>query len=350
VVYQTDLGAEMGKSTRRKRELYGGSIADTGGGMSTPSVTGLIASPSLGTPQGTTSEVGSADLQALQAAGQYVDPYEARALNYKQAGRRFPDPQGAQRSLYYQNKIRTQTANMPWIGSESPYGAASVAGVRQTQQGIIGKSDPRTDFYPDSRIKAEMKVNVWNDEWGAAGVGYRRAGLLSSGTMEQAVSKEFPWLSLGMSRGSNDSSAIITARAGMSEGGAVSTRTFFVGGGFTSCLYLAGYDNVSVTIDAITGTNPEVGFAWVVEGNQGGNLNLYRPFNVTVGMVGAPQSVPEGSFEVVPAATDAAWNWTATLAPGFTILGVTAGVKNPVLGNLYTPAAVNSVTWILRPI
>jgi hypothetical protein len=196
-----------------------------------------------------------------------------------------------------------------------------------------------------------MKVNVWNDEWGAAGVGYRRAGLLSSvSTMEQAVPKEFPWISLGMSRGSNDSSAIITARAGMSEGGAVSTRTFFVGGGFTSCLYLAGYDNVSISVDALAGTNPEVGFAWVVEGNQGGNLNLYRPFNVTGAMVGVPQAVPEGAFEIVPAATDAGWNWTAPLVAGFTIGGITANVKSPVLGNIYTPAAVNSVTWVLRPI
>ena len=328
---------------RRKRDLYGGLIGGT-------TLSGMTSAAGITAPIGSASEPNGYDLQALKYAGQHADPYEQMALNYKQAGRRFPDPQGAERSLYYRDKIRTQTSNMPWIGSESPYGAASVAGVRQTQQGIIGKSDPRTDYYPDSRIKADMKVNVWNDEWGAAGIGFRRSGSLTTGTMEQAVNNDFPWLQLGIPVANSANSAIVRIQAGMSEGGMESIRTFFLGGGFTVALYLAGYDNVRLTVTNVNPAGVVVGFAWVVEGNQGGNLSIYRPFIVTAGMIGVPQPVPQGAFEMVPAATDPAWSWTAPLVPGFAINGITAGATQPVLGNLYTPGIANNITWILRPI
>jgi hypothetical protein len=340
---------------RKRRNLYGSmSVASPGMGMQqagtlAPASTGASSSLTA-QPGGFAPQPGSVnyDLAALKYAGQHADPYEQIALNYKQAGRRFPTPEGAARSLYYADVIRESNPGYAWL-AEEPYSAASVAGIRHTHFGIKAPTDPRLDYYEDARIKAEMKANYFQDEWGIAGIGYRRSGLLTSGTFEQAVPKAFPWLALEASRTTASDSAQITVVAGMSEGGSTMSRTFFLGGGFTACFLVDGYDNVSVTLDA-TSPGTEVKFAWVISGNQGGDLNLYRPFEVTAPMVGVAQPVPEGAYKVITAATDAAWSWGTGLIPGFAITGVTAATENPVLGSTYTPGIVNDVTWVLRPI
>lgn len=311
----------------------------------------------------------------------YDDPYETTAASERDLGRRFPDPYAAvaaeQRML---NELIARSPYGPTVPSAKiplfvgapedtftnmrpdnvVWNSHEVAGRRTTFEGTVGRVSPYASLerntFNDARRYAAFKESGSRDgtsyEWHIAEMARRTSGLLTANgeSFSQHVFKDRPVLILRARGGA----ARMAIRAGLTNGGAESLRTFIIGGGFTAQLRLAAWDNVRVQIIGIE-AGSAIHFAWVEDCQQGGDQTLY----VTEGLVaGQISRIPEGAYSVVLENQDNVWLWTVDppdpqnpggAAPGNMTVLIPANTPTPVLATQATPSINNDAVFFLRP-
>jgi hypothetical protein len=290
-----------------------------------------------------------------------VDPYADVAAREREMGFRHPTPYAAVAAAAVE-------AGMAWHGPSRPapawnpnvapggylFGAGSVAGEHTTPWGTEGRvADPYGERIWDIRQRMNYKETGGGRDPAVPNADLqqsqaRMSGRLTVGeTMAQRVPSGRAWLSIR-----TPTSAKCTVTAQMS-GGFEQSRTFWVGGGSIAAFMLADYESMKLEVLSGDTSSAQVQFAWVSQGLEAGNQQLYLP---EVIVAGGPRDVPEGAFAVIVNTPDAAWSWTQPGVAGFAItpgvVAVASGVSasNPVSGSRYTASIGNNITWLLRPI
>lgn len=280
-------------------------------------------------------------IEALSAPG-ILTNYELQAYQERMVGRRFPRPYEA---------ARVTRARPPFPFPDShyheTYRAPFVQGARQTAWGDFGKPVPEghENFYePRSRIAPEMGKGrtpgtFWDKDFSEKR--FRMSGRLDAvgEQLSSYVHPEWPNLQLVCA----DGMAQIGMAVGHADGGFASTRTFVIGGGFTSAFALGGYTSVRVNVLQLD-AGAQVRFVWMNQNVTASNRDLYLPQAIAAAIT----AVPDGAFQVVLQNADAGWVWTNTVGSNIN-QNIAAGVAVDVLGGFYTPTGINSAMWIIRP-
>lgn len=289
-----------------------------------------------------------------------ADPYADIVAREREMGFRHPTPYAAVAAAAVEAGVQWNARpNAPALPPNvfpngALYGAGSVAGEHVTPWGTEGRvADPYGERIWDIRQRMNYKETSGGRD---PAVPYedlqqsqaRMSGRLTVGeTMAQRVPSGRAWLVIRTT-----SSAKCKVSAQMS-GGFEQARTFWVGGGSVASFMLADYESMKLEVLDGDTSSAQVQFAWVAQGLEAGNQQLYLP---EVIIAGAARDVPEGAFAVIVNTPDAAWTWTQPGVAGFSIatgvVAVTSGVAatNPVSGSQYAPSIGNQVTWLLRPI
>lgn len=310
------------------------------------------------------------DAVANQYRQDQADPYADLAAREREMGYRHPSPYAAVAAAAVEAGVRFQEparrsplANMPDLSGGAIYDPLNIAGQRGTMFGTHGWTvDPNGLEIWSARQFAGMQASGGRDpnvvpQDVQDGSGRRVSGRMTNGeTMSQRVPKGRPWLVL---RTTESAMCKVTA---MMSGGFEQERTFWIGGGSTASFLLNDYESAAVEVLGGTSASTVVQFAWVSEGMQAGNQDLYLPEVIAAsGFDGSGNplfvAVPEGAYQVSPATTDALWLWDQPGVTGYqNAVGVSAGgaasgsTRNPVNGSRYHANVANSLMWILRPI
>lgn len=288
------------------------------------------------------------------------DPYAGIVAREREMGVRFPTPYAAVAAAAVQAGVEwhgVRRAEPPVPPNMAPagylYGPGSVAGQHGTLWGTEGRvADPYGERIWDARQQANYREGGGRDPAVPSAdlqqSNARMSGRLTVGeTMAQRVPTGRAWLSL---RTPTSAKCKVTAQM---SGGFEQSRTFWIGGGSVGAFMLADYESMKLEVLDGDTTAAQVQFAWVAQGLEAGNQQLYLP---EVIVAGAARDVPEGAFAVIVNTPDAGWTWTQPGIAAFSIasgvVAVTSGVSatNPVSGAQYAPSVNNKVTWLLRPI
>jgi hypothetical protein len=303
------------------------------------------------------------DAVAAQYRSNLRDPYADVAARAREMGARFPGAYEAvaadaiQAGVAWSQPARPQPlARMPDLSGDNIFDAANLAGQRTSMFGSHGLD---ADVYGANTMDARQWANFEatgsrNPQVPNADLqedaGRRVSGRLANlETMSQRVPKGRPWLTL---RTTASAHCRVTAQM---SGGFEQSREFWIGGGSTASFLLGDYESATVEVLGASPTTTQVQFAWIGEGMQAGNQELYLPQAITPS---APLfvAVPEGAFAVSAGQPDAFWTWDQPGVVGYSgtvgIASVSSGVaaRNPVLGSRFMSGVVNQIMWILRPI
>jgi len=296
------------------------------------------------------------------------DPYAELAARETDMGYRYPDAYSAAAAAATQVPWMEKPARaveapppdlLPWIGPQATVPARGWAGQRITSFGTSGVDLKPWPTEWDARhkmgfIPTGSRDAGYSPEWDTPDRHRRVSGRLEGlQTQDQHVFKERPWLSLRAANGT----CHVRLTAGMS-GGMEAVREFFVGRGWTCTFMLAEYDHLKIEILEIDAVTTQLQYAWLGDGMQAGDQNLYLPQKIVLAQVGVPQPVPEAAYGVYTSIFDVAWTWTTPLigntqASGIasSAVGATIPVQfNAVLGVFFTPSIINDVVWVLRTI
>jgi hypothetical protein len=282
-------------------------------------------------------------------------PYEAVAANYRQQGRRFPEPYAA--AIEDVSRFNAQISDLAnsYVGTEQAYSAADVMGRRRTLQGVYGKSGVNQQDMASARqrfgyVQTGERSPFFTNEWDKSSIEVRNSGRLVIGDkgFNTMVPAGRPWITINCAEGA----ANLNFVAQMS-GGATFFRNFMVGGGWTAEFYLPGFETVGMRINDTVGGGNRITYSWTTNSVQE-DQNVYLAEVKPAGTY----AVPTGAYEYYVQNTDANWDWDCPALPGFIVNvgtfatwpGAVSGQKNLVMGSRYTSNIANSILWVIKPI
>lgn len=316
-----------------------------GGPLSTSVATGLM--PHQVNPGGGYGLAALAErIEGLRYPG-ILSSFQSEAAQERMMGERFPAPYQAARAEL--NPIR----EYPDSHFPPMYRARQLGGMRRTMWGDFALDQQLfdSDVSSEARHTALAPVRHPRDRFeGYEGEENRQtSGRLSTvgESFNTSIPRARPNLVLEIV---GNGMALVTVEAGQAMGGAVLTRQFVLGNGFTAGFELGNYSSVLVRVDSLD-ANIRVQWSFTNQLLLASDRSLYLPqfLNANVEV-----PVPVGAFEIIPATGDGVWQWRTTQGFVGTFGGgggmaVQSNVRNPVLGGWATPSGNNQVLWVLRP-
>lgn len=317
-----------------------------GGPLSTAVGTGLM--PHQVNPGGGYGLAAMAErIEGLRYPG-ILSSFQSEAAQERMMGERFPMPYQAVRAEL--NPIR----EYPDSHFPPMYRARQLGGQRRTMWGDFARDQELfdSDVSSEARHTVLAPVRHSRDRFdGYEGEENRQtSGRLSTvgESFNASIPRARPNLVLEIV---GNGMALMTVEAGQAMGGAVLTRQFVLGNGFTAGFELGNYSSVLVRVDSLD-ANIRVQWSFTNQLLLASDRNLYLP-QYLVGGVEVP--VPSGAFAVIPALGAPGWQWRTTQGFvgvfGGAGIAIQANVLNHVMGGWATPPAGsdNQVLWVLRP-